>query len=233
MRCTIIIPTYNEQENLEDLIRQILGLGIPDLSVVVVDDASPDGTGQIADQLAREHPAVTVVHRSGKLGLGTAYRAGIDRALQHGAEAVGTMDADFSHHPRYLLAMVAVLERADVVIGSRYVSGGATKGWPVYRKVLSRVANAVTRTLLGLPAHDATAGFRLYRRHVLERLDLDAIRSEGYSYLVEILTACHRAGFRIAEVPIVFENRTRGASKISRGEVWRAVKTVWRLARRK
>lgn len=224
----VVIPTYNECENIESLVNEILGLGLG-CRIVVVDDNSPDGTGQLADELAARCADVGVIHRPGKLGLGTAHIAGIKTALSNGASHIITMDADFSHHPRHLPDMLARLDRYDIVIGSRYVPGGGTLGctWP--RKALSRGANLIARSVLGLAAGDTTAGFRGYRRAVLESIALDEIVSNGYSFLVEMLYRCQRQGWCIGEVPIIFENRQRGASKISRTEILRAMQTVLRL----
>jgi len=200
--------------------------------VVVVDDNSPDGTGSIADRLAAESDGrVGVIHRAGKLGLGTAYVAGFKRALAEGADLICTMDADFSHNPRYIPAMVArVGQGYDLVIGSRYVRGGGTSGCTFDRKVLSWGANAFARTMLSLRAHDTTAGFRCYRRPVLEEMALDEIKASGYSFLIEMLYRVQAGGWRVGEVPIVFENRRLGTSKISKGEIIKAVWTVLRLA---
>lgn len=224
----IIIPTYNERENIKLLVEEILDLELGS-QVIVVDDNSPDGTGELADELAAEHPGVQVIHRPGKLGLGTAHIAGIKRALAQGAALILTMDADFSHHPRYLPAMLAGLRSDDVVIGSRYVPGGGTLHCTMPRKALSRGANLFARTALDLKAGDGTAGFRGYRREVLESINLDEIVSNGYSFLIELLYRCQNKGWRVGEVPIVFENRQRGASKISRAEIFRAMQTVVRL----
>jgi glycosyltransferase involved in cell wall biosynthesis len=224
----IIIPTYNERENIALLTEKILELGLGS-QIIIVDDNSPDGTGQLADDLAAIHPSVEVIHRPGKLGLGTAHIAGIKQALAEGTCLIVTMDADFSHHPRYIPAMLAGLEQFDVVIGSRYVPGGGTLGCTLPRKALSRGANLFARTTLSLHAGDATAGFRGYRRAVLESIALDEIVSNGYSFLIEMLYRCQRQGWRIGEVPIVFENRQRGTSKISKAEIFRALQTVGRL----
>jgi dolichol-phosphate mannosyltransferase len=210
------------------LVEEILDLGL-DSRVIIVDDNSPDGTGNLADQLAAEYPTITVIHRAGKMGLGTAHIAGMRAALDVGMNAVLTMDADFSHHPRYIPNLLAALERFDVVIGSRYVPGGGTRYCTVPRKALSHGANLFARTVLSLDAGDATAGFRGYRREVLESIALDGIVSNGYSFLIELLYRCQRQGWSIGEVPIIFENRQRGASKISRSEVFRAMQTVIRL----
>ena len=226
----VILPTYNEVENLEQLVPQLLALPNA-LRVLVVDDNSPDGTGALADRLAAAQPErVGVIHRAGKLGLGTAYVAGFKHALAQGAGAVLTMDADFSHHPRHIPVMVAKLAEADLVIGSRYVGDGRAVDSPASRRLLSRGANAVAHLALNLRARDVTAGFRLYRRAVLESLPLDHIFSSGYSFLIELLYLVERRGWRVAEVPIQFRDRTLGQSKISRTEVFRALYTVARLS---
>jgi len=224
----VIIPTYNERENLSDLVAQILALSNP-LEIIIVDDASPDGTGILADALAACHGRVHVLHRAGKLGLGTAYVAGFKRAFELGAERVMTMDADFSHHPRYIPDILRAAEETDIVIGSRYVPGGGTRHWGWQRVMLSWGANTFARIVLGLRAHDCTAGFRCYRRAVLESIELDRILSNGYSFLLELLYACQSQGWRIGEVPILFADRQRGASKISRQEIFKALYTVLRL----
>ena len=225
----VIVPTYNEAENIRLLVSDILSLPTR-VDVVIVDDNSPDGTGEIADALAARHPCVHAIHREGKLGLGSAYIAGFKYALANGYDRAMTMDADFSHHPRYIPAIVdKSRSEADLVIGSRYVRGGSTRGCTLPRKVLSWGANAFAKTVLGLRAMDCTAGFRCYRREVLESIELDAIFSNGYSFLIEMLYRCQRQGWRVCEVPILFENRARGASKISRREVWKALYTVVRL----
>jgi dolichol-phosphate mannosyltransferase len=226
----VIVPTYNEADNLDDLLSQLLALPVQ-LGVVVVDDNSPDGTGVLADRWAAQTPGrVVVVHRPAKLGLGTAYIAGFKTALHElGAERVLTMDADFSHNPRYIPDMIALSRERHVVIGSRYVPGGGTRHCSRRRIVLSRGANLVARTLLGLRARDATAGFRLYRREVLLSIPLDEIFSSGYSFLVEMLFLCQRRGWQIGEVPIIFEDRRKGTTKISRQEIFKAQYTVFRL----
>ena len=224
----VVIPTYNERENITLLVERIVELGL-DSRVIIVDDNSPDGTGDLADQLAVEYPTITVIHRVGKMGLGTAHIAGMRAALDGGMDAVLTMDADFSHRPRYVPDLLAALDRFDVAIGSRYVPGGGTRYCTVPRKALSHGANLLARTVLSLDAGDATAGFRGYRREVLESIALDGIVSNGYSFLIELLYRCQRQGWSIGEVPIIFENRQRGASKISRSEIFRAMQTVIRL----
>ena len=224
------MPTDNEADNIDELIGQLLDLPV-ELGVIVVDDNSPDGTGQMADQWANQYPnKVHVLHRPGKLGLGTAYIAGFKMGLNElQAARLMTMDADFSHNPRYIPAMITLSEEKDIVIGSRYVKGGGSRDCTWKRVMLSRIANAVARTLLGLKAHDTTAGFRLYHRRVLESIPLDDIFSSGYSFLVEMLYMCQRRGWQIGEVPIIFEDRRKGTTKISRQEVLKAQYTVYRL----
>jgi dolichol-phosphate mannosyltransferase len=224
----IIIPTYNERENIVLLTQELMELGLGS-QVIVVDDNSPDGTGELADELAARNSAIEVIHRAGKLGLGTAHIAGMQLALTKRMDLILTMDADFSHHPRYLPDMLAGLERFDVVIGSRYVPGGGTLGCTLPRQALSRGANLFAGTTLSLHAGDATAGFRGYRREVLESIALDEIVSNGYSFLIEMLYRCQRQGWHIGEIPIIFENRQRGTSKISKAEIFRALQTVGRL----
>jgi dolichol-phosphate mannosyltransferase len=225
----VIIPTYNEADNIEGLVGQLLTLPVS-LGVVVVDDNSPDGTGVRADELAAAHPGrVLAVHRFGKFGLGTAYIAGFERAFEQDSTFILTMDADFSHHPRYIPAMLEKGAHADLVVGSRYVPGGGTYHWPWHRRILSRVANFVARTALGLKAHDVTAGFRCYRREALEAISLEAVESDGYSFLVELLFYVRRSGWTVGEVPIIFADRERGKSKISQAEVFKAMLTVFRL----
>jgi len=224
----VIVPTYNEADNIERLVGLILQQEAP-LHVVVVDDHSPDGTGEIVDRLAANDARVSVIHRTSKLGLGTAYISGFKQALERGYGYAITMDADFSHNPRYLPGLLALMSDCDLAIGSRYVPGGGTEGWPLSRRILSRGANAFARAMLRLQAHDCTAGYRCYRREVLQNIGLDTIFSSGYSFLVEMLTRCERRGYRVAELPIIFRDREAGASKISRNEILRSVYTIIRL----
>jgi len=228
----IVIPTYNESENIVRLVTEILALPV-DAHVVVVDDNSPDGTGALIDELAAREPRVHAVHRPAKLGLGTAHIAGMRCAVGLGLDPIGTMDADFSHHPRYIPALIAGIGNADVMIGSRYVPGGGTVDFKFHRRMLSRGANAFARTMLGLRANDCTAGFRVYRREVLDSIDLDAIFSNGYSFLIEILFLVQSAGWKVGESPILFEDRREGTSKISRREIAKAIYTVLRLVPRR
>jgi dolichol-phosphate mannosyltransferase len=229
----VVLPTYNELDNLRRLAPELLGLPVG-LQVIVVDDNSPDGTGALADKLAAAEPErLSVIHRAGKLGLGTAYVAGFKLALSGPAGAVLTMDADYSHHPEHIAAMASKLAGADLVIGSRYVPGGKVVDSPLARRLLSRGANTVAHVLLGLHARDVTAGFRLYRREVLATLPLDSIFSSGYSFLIELLYMVERRGWRVAETPITFRDRAVGQSKISRAEIGRALYTVLRLSYRR
>lgn len=225
----MIVPTYNERENLPALVGRLRTLP-GDVHVLVVDDNSPDGTGLMADAMAACDDGVKVLHRSGKLGLGTAYREGFRYGLRQGYQYLCTMDADFSHSPE---SVPDLLEKAssgyDLVVGSRYVAGGRVVGSPPLRKFISYVANWLAHLFLGVTTRDCTAGFRCYRRRVLETIDLDAIFSSGYSFLIEMAFLCQRAGFRIGEVPITFVNRTQGASKINRSEIIKAFYTMLRL----
>jgi dolichol-phosphate mannosyltransferase len=225
----VIIPTYNEAANLRDLVDAILRLDIG-VHVLIVDDNSPDGTGRLADELARiHHGTVYALHRPGKLGLGTAYCAGFEFGLDRAYRHFVTMDADFSHPPSLLPALIAENGNSDVVIGSRYVEGGQVVGSPFKRRCISRGANLLTTHLLRLPARDCTAGFRCYKRQVLEAVDFGTILSDGYSFLIEMLHCCHQAGFTLREIPITFRDRARGASKISRIEILKAFYTLLRL----
>jgi glycosyltransferase involved in cell wall biosynthesis len=229
LRSAIVIPTYNERENIGLLVDKILALPA-EIQVIVVDDNSPDGTGDFLSEQAARWPALRLIRRPRKMGLGTAHIAGFRLALTLDVDCILTMDADFSHHPRYVPDLIAAAEKWDIVIGSRYVKGGGTVNCGLNRTLLSRAANAFARLMLGLEAYDCTAGFRCYRRRVLEAAPLDDIFSNGYSFLIEMLYRCQRLGFKVSEVPICFENRQRGNSKISRAEILRAAYTVLRLA---
>ncbi len=216
MRALVILPTYNERENLPLLVPAILAAD-PSIEVLVVDDSSPDGTGDLADEIAGAEPRVKVLHRPAKLGLGTAYAHGFAIALAEGYDRVIEMDADFSHRPEDLPALLAAADAADVVIGSRNIPGGATVGWSWRRILVSRAGSLYARWLLQLPVHDCTGGFKCFNRSAVERLDLAGVRARGYGFQVEVNHACHRAGLRMAEVPIVFADRTAGRSKMTLG----------------
>jgi len=226
VHATVCLPTYNEIENLEPMVRA-LGEVLPEGGrILVIDDGSPDGTGELADRLAAELPWVSVLHRLRKEGLGRAYIAGFHRALADGAELALEMDCDFSHDPRDVPRLIAAVEAgADVAIGSRYVPGGGTENWGLIRRLISRGASLYTRTLL-MPVHDPTSGFKCFRREVLERIDLDAIESMGYAFQIENVYRARRAGFTVVEVPIVFAERQVGHSKMSRKIVLEA---IWKV----
>ncbi|MGD8554417.1 MAG: polyprenol monophosphomannose synthase [Anaerolineales bacterium] len=230
-RLTVVIPTYNEADNLPVLTAELWGLPIPDLKVLVVDDASPDGTGELADELARRQPErFAVLHREGKLGLGSAYLAGFKAALDQGAEAVGQMDADFSHAPSYLPGFLEKLEHYDAVFGSRYVPGGQLdENWGIGRVLLSWFGNFYARTILGLSVLDTTGGYRIWRRETLLGMPLEQVRSNGYAFQVEMAFIAERLGYQITEMPIYFEDRRIGMSKMSSKIVLEASLRVWQL----
>jgi dolichol-phosphate mannosyltransferase len=229
----IMTATYNEIENLPRLVNEILAV-VPDVHVLVVDDNSPDGTGVWCDRKAAEDRRVRCLHRASKLGLGTAMIAGMKYAIEQGYKCVLNMDADFSHHPRYLPAMIAGMDPPhggpiDVMIGSRYVSGGGTVGWPLKRKIMSRGVNLYARWLLWLRANDVSGGYRCYRVSKLREVDFDQVRSRGYSFQEEILWMLRRRGARIAETPITFADREVGTSKINTSEAIAALRIIARL----
>ncbi|MEO8971862.1 MAG: polyprenol monophosphomannose synthase [Ktedonobacteraceae bacterium] len=215
MKTLIIIPTYNELENLSPLIAEIFSYA-SQTDILIVDDNSPDGTGKLADELSAENPHIHVMHRAGKLGLGTAYIAGFKYAIEQKYDAAFEMDADFSHDPKYLPDFLEAIEDADLVIGSRYVSGGGTPNWSLLRRFISGGGNIYARFLLGLPIHDCTAGYRCYRRKVLETIDLDTIQSQGYAFQIELVYRVRKHNFKIVETPIIFLDRRVGKSKMSR-----------------
>lgn len=235
MRTAVVIPTYNEATNLPALVAELLALPLEDLQIVVVDDASPDGTGRVADELARREPQrLQVVHRPAKLGLGTAYVDGFRLALAAGADAIVQMDADFSHAPTDVPRLLEALTTCDVAVGSRYVAGGRLdERWSWWRFLLSWWANSIyARFILGLKVRDATAGFKAWRRSALEAIDLDAIRSNGYVFQVEMAYVAQRLGLRVREVPIYFEDRRIGQSKMSIPIKLEAAWRVWDIRRR-
>ena len=220
----VCLPTYNERANIEPMLRALAPLGV---RVLVIDDNSPDGTGEIADRLAGELGFVSVLHRDRKEGLGPAYIAGFRRALADGADYVLEFDCDFSHDPKDVPRLIAACENgADLALGSRYVTGGGTRNWGLVRRFVSIGGSWYARTLLGVRIRDLTGGFKCYRREVLERIDLDAVRSLGYAFQIETTYRAIRAGFTVVEVPIVFNDRTEGTSKMSRAIVLEAVRRV-------
>jgi dolichol-phosphate mannosyltransferase len=232
LRSTLIItPTYDERDNLERFVRRTLEV-VPEAHVLVVDDASPDGTGALADAIARRDRRVQVLHRPGKLGLGSAYLEGFGRALAGGYEVTVEMDADLSHDPAYLPAFLEAIDRgADLVVGSRNMPGGGVEGWGLGRHVLSKGGSLYARAILGVGVRDLTTGYKAYTRRALEALDLAAIRSNGYAFQIETTYRALRKGLRVVEVPIVFVDRTVGRSKMSRRIFAEAVVEVWRLRR--
>ena len=225
----IIVPTYNERDNIEPLTQRVFE-HLPEAHILVVDDASPDGTGALADRLSAADPRIQVMHRPRKLGLGTAYVAGFRYGLERDYQYLFEMDADFSHDPQYLPAMLTLARSGvDLVLGSRYTPGGGTENWSLGRKVLSQGGSIYARTVLGVPVRDMTGGFKCFRRRVLEGLDLDAVQSEGYSFQIEMTYRAIRRGFNVAETPIVFVDRRVGQTKMSRQIFLEAIWMVWKL----
>jgi dolichol-phosphate mannosyltransferase len=231
LQITFVLPTYNEAENLPKLVSALLSLSLPELKIVIADDNSPDGTGKLADRFADENPEqITVLHRSGKQGLGRAYLHGFQVALDAGAEVVGQMDSDFSHPPEKIPEMAAAIQNYDVVMGSRYTKGGGVdRNWPIWRKGLSAFGNFYARTILGIPVRDVTGGFRLYRRKTLQGMPLHRIRSNGYVFQVELAYLGHLSGFQPFEVPIYFADRKWGESKMSLRIQLEAAVRVWQV----
>ena len=233
-RVVMVVPTYNERDNLAWIVGRVRSAN-PDVDVLVVDDDSPDGTGDLADELAAADPQVTVLHRSEKAGLGAAYLHGFRVALDRGYDVVGEMDADGSHQPEQLPRLRSALADADLVIGSRWVSGGSVVNWPLSRKVLSVGGNLYARVLLGIPLRDVTAGYRLFRRTTLEAIDLGSVESAGYIFQTDLAFRTLRAGLRVVEVPIEFVERVRGESKMSRDVATESLRriTLWGLRERR
>lgn len=231
MHTSVVIPTFNEAENLPRLVSAIFNLPLPDLNILVVDDHSPDGTGEIADNLSLTHPGrITVIHRAGKLGLGSAYLTGFRKALESGAEAVAQMDADFSHPPEKLMDLLSALDSCEVAMGSRYVSGGSVDvNWPLWRKALSAFGNFYARLILGLPIKDVTGGFRVWQRKTLMGMPLERVRSNGYAFQVEMAYLANCLGYRFLEVPIYFADRHWGHSKMSFSIQREAALRVWQM----
>jgi len=227
-RTLVTVATYNEIDNLPDLVAAVFEVA-PQAEILVIDDNSPDGTGRWCDRRAEDEPRLQCLHRQGKLGLGTATIAGMQYAIEQGYDYVLNMDADFSHHPRYIPAILDAMNRADVSIGSRYCPGGGVKDWPLARRLMSWAVNTYARLLLGLAPRDTSGAFRCYRVSLLDRLDFAAIQSRGYSFQEEILWRLKRVGARMVETPIVFADRERGQSKINRHEALAALQIIFRL----
>jgi dolichol-phosphate mannosyltransferase len=224
----VTLATYNERENLPELVRAIQDVRT-DLDVLIIDDNSPDGTGVLADQMAASDPRIHVLRRPGKLGLGTATTEAMRYAIDHNYEYVLNMDADFSHHPRYIPDLLAGMLHYDVMIGSRYVPGGGVPGWPLKRRLMSKAVNTYARLMLGITARDTSGAFRCHRVECLKRIDFDRVISRGYSFQEEMLYLCKRAGCHIGETPIIFEDRRHGSSKINRAEAFAAIGIILRL----
>ncbi len=225
----VVIPTYNEAENIEKLIKEVTQ-AVDGIRVLVVDDNSPDGTGEIVRKICEKTPNVLLETRPGKLGLGTAYVHGFKCALSiPDVDCIFGMDADFSHSPQYLPDFIEATEKNDLIVGSRYLDGISVVNWPIRRLILSFLANAYARVITGLPIRDCTSGFCCYKREVLERINFDAVRTRGYSFLVEMKFRAHRLGFKVGEVPIIFFERRSGQTKMSNFDIIEAVFTVWKL----
>ena len=229
-RALVCLPTYDESDNLEPITRAILA-ATPEVDVLVIDDSSPDGTGELADRLAAAEPRMHVLHRAAKQGLGKAYLAGFAWARERGYPLVLEMDADFSHNPKYLPRMLELAQESDLVLGSRNVKGGGTVNWGLGRKMLSRGGSLYARTILGLRVRDLTGGFKCFRREVLEAIDLGSVECSGYAFQIELTYRTVKKGFRVVELPIVFEDRRVGHSKMSRRIVLEAVSKVWSIRR--
>ena len=228
MKTIVVIPTYNERDNVVRLAAEVLAQH-PSIQILFVDDNSPDGTGEMVDELAARNERIMVMHRSGKLGLGSAYRAGFKVALDSGADYLVEMDADFSHDPTILPFFIATIQQCDLVIGSRYLNGVSVVNWPIRRLMLSVFASLYTRVITGLPVKDCTSGFKCFRRSTIEAIDLDSVRSDGYSFQIEMNYRCMEKGFKIIEVPIIFIDRHAGSSKMSKKIVREAILLVWKL----
>ncbi len=218
MKTTIVIPTYNEKENIELLLTAIFNLTIPELSIIIIDDNSPDGTATCVKRIQVNHP-ISLIERKEKLGLGSAYIIGFKQALTDGADIIIEMDADFSHDPKDLPRLIQAIENSDIGIGSRKIAGGQIIGWNMRRHIMSNGAMTISRLFLGLKTHDITAGFRVYRRYVLEQISLDKIKNNGYAFQEEILWRVEKHGFRVLEIPVTFADREHGKSKLSKKDI--------------
>jgi len=227
-KAIVVIPTYNECENIEKMIHRLIEL-YPNIHILVVDDNSPDGTGKYVEDKSKEDDRIHVIHRAGKLGLGTAYVAGFKYVLERDYDYVVQMDADFSHDPKDVGRLLEAIEQNDLVIGSRYIQGVNVINWPMSRLLLSYFASIYTRVITGMPVMDATGGFKCFKREVLEKLNLDKVKSNGYSFQIEMNFKTYKMNFKIKEIPIVFTDRVEGTSKMSKKIVHEAVTMVWKL----
>lgn len=224
----VIVPTYNEIENIDELLTKLMALPFG-LHVLIVDDGSPDGTAAVVKRRMQDEPRIHLLERPGKMGLGSAYRVGFRYALEHGAEYIFEMDADFSHDPAAIREFLQAAEEADIVVGSRYLHGVTVVNWPLSRLILSYSANVYSRVITGLPLMDATGGFKCFRRRALQGISLDKVQSEGYSFQIEMSFRCWKRGFRIKEIPIIFVDRRAGVSKMDKKIIWEAARMVWKL----
>jgi dolichol-phosphate mannosyltransferase len=229
MNIAVVIPTYNEKNNIPRLIAEIFDLEMDGLHIVVVDDNSPDGTGKIVEEMKKEKENLHIIHRKKKMGLGTAYLAGFRHALDRGAQFIFEMDADFSHDPKMIPVFLEEIKKTDLVVGSRYKNGIRIINWPLRRLMLSILASKYVRLVTGMKLTDSTSGFKCYRRHVLEKIDLGKVRSNGYSFQIEMKYKAHKKNFVIKEIPIIFVDRHAGTSKISRKIIFEALVIVWKL----
>ncbi len=228
MKVLVVIPTYNEAENIEEIIKKSLSVS-PNVEILVVDDGSPDGTGDIVDKISKENPRVHLLRRPGKMGLGSAYVTGFKYALENGYEWVIEMDADFSHDPKDIPRFLELAKENDLVIGSRYTNGISVVNWPIKRLLLSYFANVYARIVTGVPIKDFTGGFKCFKRRVLEAIDLDGIMSDGYAFQIEMNYHAWKKGFKVKEMPIIFVERRAGKSKMSKRIIWEALWLVWKL----
>lgn len=228
MEKLVIVPTYNEIENIDELLTKLMALPFG-LHVLIVDDGSPDGTAAVVKRRMVDEPRIHLLERPGKMGLGSAYRVGFRYALEHGAEYIFEMDADFSHDPAAISEFLKAAEEADIVVGSRYLHGVTVVNWPLSRLILSYSANVYSRVITGLPLMDATGGFKCFRRRALQGISLDKVQSEGYSFQIEMSFRCWKRGFRIKEIPIIFVDRRAGVSKMNNKIIWEAARMVWKL----
>lgn len=224
----IVIPTYNEIENIKKLINSIFSIN-NNYNIIIIDDNSPDGTADTVTNLKKELTNLFLIKRAGKLGLGTAYITGMKYGIENNYDIIVTMDADFSHDPKYLPDVINLLSENDIGIGSRYVNGGGTRNWGIHRKILSRTANFIAKLVLGIKSNDNTAGFRAYKKEILQKIDFNKIKSNGYSFLIEMIYTCQLNNAKVGETPIIFVDRAEGTSKISKQEIFKAIKTIFTL----
>lgn len=221
-----VIPAYNERANIQEIIKKLIFLSIDNFHIIVVDDNSPDGTGEIVEEMKKEYPDIVIIHRNEKRGLGTAYVEGFQKALSLGADIIFEMDADLSHDPKYIPQMLEIIKEYDLVLGSRYIQGGGTQNWNFFRRLISRFGNIYAKKILGIPIHDLTSGFKCYKRKVLENIDLNSLSSVGYNFQIETTYRAYKKGFRIKEIPIIFTERKEGKSKF---DIFIIFESFWKV----